>query len=102
MTHVMDQYIKAAFIKKMADSAMIETREFIPPELEVDNDETGTPLTLPLEGTMTVLGHPEWRPFRAFLLSTGIFPIDGVYKITAVEHVLNVQGYTTSITFLYH
>lgn len=103
MTNIMDQYIKAALIVKMAEHSKFSTRSFIPPGFEnADDSDTNTPLQLPLQGTMTVLGHVDWKPFRAFLLLTGVYIMDGIYKITSVDHVLNPEGYFTEVQFLYH
>lgn len=104
MSNVMDEYIKAALIKRMADSSSTYTRSFIPPGLQnaIEGSDDKTPLHLPLQGTMNVLGNVDWKPFRAFGLISGIFPIDGLYVILDVEHTINNQGFFTNITFRYH
>lgn len=104
MTNIMDEQMKSALISRMAEHSIINTRSFVPPGFEpaVDDTHVDTPLQLPLQGKMTVLGHPDWKPFRAFILSTGIYVIDGVYKIISVDHVLSSDGFTSEIEFFYN
>ena len=104
LTNIMDEQIKSALIARMAEhSNVIDTKSFIPPAFQVnDTSNVKTPLQLPLQGKMTVLGHVEWKPFRSFVLNSGIYVIDGIYKILSVEHVLNPEGFQSQIEFMYH
>ena len=104
LDNVMDEYMKAALIKRMADASSTYTRAFIPPGLQnaLVGTDTKTPLHLPLQGSMTTLGSVAFKPFRPFGLLSGIFVIDGVYKILSVEHTISSQGFNTAVTFIYH
>jgi hypothetical protein len=64
--------------------------------------EATTPLSLPLQGRATMMGHPSWLPFRSFFMSSGIFFIDAIYTIQSVTHKLSNRTYETEITFLWH
>ena len=101
LSQISDQYMKAAFIERMHRDRIESVRSSL---LSRDSLETsGTnPITLPLRGTATVLGHTGWKPFRAFYLSTGINIVDAIYKITGVTHKLSSEGFETSIDFMYH
>jgi hypothetical protein len=67
-----------------------------------DGVRTTTPLQVPLKGSMTVFGHTEWKPLKSFYLSSGMYIIDAVYKITRVTHTLGLEGFSTNIEFIYH
>lgn len=101
LTQVSDQYMKAALIARMTSDRMIGQRS----KIAQKNRNTAapvTPLQFPLQGSASVLGHPGWKPFRAFYLSSGFFLSDGVYKIQSVKHVLSPEGFNTEIEFLWH
>ena len=104
MDNVMDEYMKATLIKRMSEVSSTYTRAFVPPGLQnaLVGTDTKTPLHLPLQGSMTVLGSVDWKPFRPFGLLSGIFVIDGVYKILSVEHSIGNGNFTTAISFIYH
>lgn len=104
MENVTDQYIKAALIKRMADSSSTLTRAFVPPGLQsaIEGSDVKTPLHLPLRGSMNVLGSVDFKPFRAFGLLSGIFVTDAVYKIMSVTHTLNNSGFTTNLEIMYN
>src|SRR3990167_482108 len=104
MNNVMDEYMKAALIRRMADASPTLTRAFIPIELQnaLGGSDVMTPLHLPLQGSATVLGCVDFKPFRSFGLLSGIFVIDGVYKIMSVTHTINNGGFVTNFDILYH
>ena len=97
-SQISDEYMKAVLISRMqqsafdADGAAGTSNQVAP----------ASPLQLPLQGTMEVVGQIDWKIFRAFYLDAGLFLINGVYKITSVVHKLSHSGYTTTIQFLYH
>lgn len=72
------------------------------PTAKQDVDVKENPLFLPLNGSMDVLGHVEWKPFRFFFLRTGLYLVDAIYCITSVEHEIDAAGFKTKITFRYH
>lgn len=104
MENISDQYIKAAFISRMAETSSTYTRSWIPASLQngIEGNDTKTPLHLPLQGSMTVLGSVDWKPFRAMGLISGLFIIDGVYKIMSVQHTISNQGFRTDFEILHH
>jgi hypothetical protein len=57
---------------------------------------------IPFKGSMDVLGHIDWKPARFFYLASGIFFIDGVYKILRVNHQLDASGFKTHLEFTRH
>jgi len=100
LSQVTDQYMKAALITRMAESRIETSRTDI--VASQDSVSVVTPLTLPLQGSMNVLGHVGWKPFKSFFLSTGIYVVDAIYKITAVTHNLSHEGFKTNIDIFYH
>ncbi len=103
MSNVMDEYMKSTLIARMAQQSSTYTRDFIPSSLQnaVGSSDTNTPLHLPIQGSMTVLGNSQWKPFKAFALLSGIFPLDAVYSILSVEHTINNSGFTTKFEFIH-
>jgi len=101
MSQISDQYMKAVLIERMNRDRISNLRSTFLPSQNL-NASTVTPLTLPLRGSMVVLGHPEWKPFRAFFLSSGIYVIDAVYKILKVSHKISAEGFFSTIEFMYH
>ena len=104
MSNITDEYVKAVFISRMAENSAIDVSEFVPPEIASENlTDVDTPLQMPLQGDMEVLGHPSWKPNKAFYLSTGLGGVvDGVYKILSVTHKIGRDGFSTNIEFLYN
>ena len=104
MSNIMDEYMKAALIKRMFDTSSTLTRAWVPPELQnaIAGGDTRTPLHLPLQGSMTVLGCVDFKPFRSFGLISNFFVIDGIYKIMSVTHTLSAGNFTTEIQIMYH
>lgn len=104
MDNISDQYIKSTLISRMAETSSTYTRSWIPPSLQngIEGSDTKTPLHLPLQGSMTVLGSVDWKPFRAMGLISGLFIIDGVYKIMSVQHTISNGNFTTTMDILYH
>ena len=104
LNNVMDEYLKAVLIKRMADSSSTYSRSFTPAGLQnaLNGADTKTPLSLPLQGSMTVLGSVDWKPFRSFGLISNIFVVDAIYSIMSVEHTINPGGFSTTLTILYH
>jgi hypothetical protein len=71
--------------------------------IEKSRDEgRSTPILFPIRGKLTVLGHPHWRPYRFFYLDTGIYFLDGVYKIIGLTHRLSSEGFTTDLDIMYN
>jgi hypothetical protein len=101
LTQFSDQYMKAALISKMSEERLSSVRSTVIPGLDLYATPI-PPLTLPLRGTAEVLGCTEWKPFRSFFLSSGIFLVDGIYKIVSVKHSLSPSGFNTSIEFMWH
>jgi hypothetical protein len=101
MSQISDQYMKAVLIERMNRDRIYDLRSTVVPAKGL-GESTVTPLTLPLRGTMNVLGHVDWKPFRAFYLSTGVYIIDAVYKILKVSHKISAEGFNTNIEFMYH
>jgi hypothetical protein len=96
-----DQAMKAALIERMWNSRIEGPRSLVPPAESRETTGT-TPLTLPLKGTASVLGHVAWKPYRTFYLAGGIYVVNGFYKITGVTHKLSAAGFNTNIDFMYH
>jgi hypothetical protein len=101
MSQITDQHMKAVLIERMNRDRISGLRSTLLPSDNLDESPV-TPLTLPLRGTMEVIGHVGWKPFRAFWLSADIYVIDAVYKITKVSHKLSAEGFNTSLEFIYH
>lgn len=101
MTQIVDQYMKASLISKMSEERLSSVRSAPIPGLDLYATPI-QPLTLPLKGTAEVIGNVEWKPFRSFYLSSGIFLIDGIYKIISVRHSINSERFGTSIEFMWH
>lgn len=100
---VADPQMKALMIERMFKGSYLTRRE----SDNTVNAQTNNPVSavvpvLPLQGSMSVIGHPGWLPFRAFFLSTGVFAIDAIYSITKVKHTLQREGYQTEIDFFWH
>jgi hypothetical protein len=95
--------MKALMIERMFNGSYLTMRE----GNNIVSAQTNNPVpavvpVLPLQGSMSVIGHPGWMPFRAFFLSTGVFAIDAVYTIQKVKHTLSREGYQTEIDFFWH
>ena len=101
LSQISDEYMKAALIERMARDRTTNPRQTKVPGLSLSAKPV-TPLTLPLRGSAELLGMVEWKPFRSFYLSAGIFVIDAIYKITKVTHRLSPGSFNTSIDFIYH
>ena len=102
LSQITDEQIKGVLISRMAENAVIDNSEFIPPELETQVSETDTPLQLPLQGEMACLGHTSWKPFKVLYLSTGLVISDGVYKILSVTNKIGIEGFSTTLEFIYN
>lgn len=100
-SRVTDANIETVLIERALNNSYFSPRDPIL-NSELQKAQASTPLTLPLQGTATVLGHVAWKPFRAFYLSTGIFMIDAVYVIQKVTHTLSREGFETQIEFRWH
>jgi hypothetical protein len=100
-SQVSDQYMKAALIERMAQNRIAGPRSTVAFSEKLQAQPI-TPLTLPLQGSAEILGHPGWKPMRAFYLYTGIFVMDAVYKIQKVSHKLSAEGFSTNIDFMWH
>lgn len=101
LSQIADQNMKAVLIERMTRDRISGPRSKVT-QKDRASAAPVTPLSLPLQGTASVIGHPGWKPFRAFYLSAGFFLIDGVYKITSVKHTLGADGFNTEIEFLWH
>jgi hypothetical protein len=103
LSQISDQAMKAAFIARMHEDRLSGIRD-ASRETPTDavKSKRVTPLTLPLQGSMSVLGHPEWKPFKAFYLSTGLFIVDGIYKVMGVTHTIGPGGFTTDLDLMYN
>lgn len=101
LSHIVDQAMKSVLIYRQNQNRIQAARSTLVAGSELSGAPT-KPLRLPFKGTLSVVGHTGWRPFRAFYLSTGIFIIDGVYKILNVKHNLSNAGFVTEIEFLAH
>jgi len=101
MSQIADQYMKSVFIERMYRNRVAQERdsETKSKSLKVTSD---SPLTLPLGGSMEVLGSVEWKPFRAFYLDSGFWLTSAVYKLTKVSHRLSADGFSTTVDFVYH
>jgi hypothetical protein len=100
LTQILDEYMKATLIKRMYDAGASLINQTTQEERNIA--KASDPLVLPLQGTMEVLGHIKWRPFKCFYLDAGIYIVNGVYKIISVTHKLSHQGFSTSIEFMYN
>jgi len=101
LTHIVDETMKASLINRMCDNRSSSEREALVLGKSIEVPII-TPLQLPLKGEMVVLGHPEWRPFRSFFLSTGIYLIDAVYLVSSITHNLSIDGFRTTVGFIYN
>jgi len=88
LSRVDDPQMEAVMISRAAAAAYQNPRD---PVINGDYINTGpvNPLTLPLQGSSTMIGHVGWLPQRAFYLSTGLFMVDAVYIISSVQHSLS-------------
>ncbi len=101
MSQITNSSMKAVLIERMAKDRKITARSTKVQSKAIASVPT-TPLTLPLRGSLRVVGHREWKPFRALYLSSGIFLVDGVYKIMEVSHNLSADGFTTDLVLMYN
>lgn len=98
-----DEAMKTVLIKRSQPGGLDGVRGFYTPsKVKAIKDSDASPISLPFQGTLRVIGHTEWRPLRAFYLSAGCFLTDAVYVILAVKHTLNSQGFNTTIDIQYH
>lgn len=93
--------MKAGMIKRARDAPGASTRNPYPYDA-LNKSVPTSPLTLPLQGSLTVFGHIDWKPFRAFYLDVGIYVVNGIYKISKVTHVINSEGFESQIDFVAH
>lgn len=93
--------MKAVMIKRARDAPGASTRSSFPYDA-LNKSVPTSPLTLPLQGSLTVFGHIDWKPFRAFYLDVGIYIVNGIYKISKVTHVINSEGFETQVDFVAH
>lgn len=101
LQQISDATIKAVLIDRASTNSLFSPRKSIFPS-EREKATPANPLTLPLQGSATVLGHPGWMPFKAFYLFSGIFIMDAIYIITKVTHKLSAEKFDTEIEFYYH
>lgn len=101
LSQITNQAMRAVFLQRMSKDRLTTVRSAQPQSTALKAVPT-SPLTLPLRGSIEVLGHPDWKVFRSLYLDASIFLIDGVYKIMEVEHVLNKDGYITRMVLLYN
>jgi hypothetical protein len=101
LSQIADENMKAVLIERMSRDRLVDLRSTIVPGPALESVPV-TPLTLPLQGNASVLGHIGWKPFRAFYLSAGLFLLNAVYKITKVSHRLGADGFKTDIEFMWH
>lgn len=94
LTQVRDQAMKTAMIVRMFENRSISPRSSKAPSLQNLSIPTN-PLRLPIQGTIDVLGHTKWKPFRSFYLDAGSFLVSGVYKIMSVSHKLSAGEFST-------
>lgn len=100
---VADPQMKALMIERMFNGSYLGKRQgHNIVNAQLNNPIPATVPVLPLQGSMTVLGHPGWLPNRAFFLSTGMFAVDAIYVITQVRHTLQREGFDTEIQFFWH
>lgn len=99
--NITDANMETVLIERAMNNSYFSPRDPIF-NSELQQAQNTTPLSLPLQGNATVLGHVAWKPFRAFYLSTGIFMVDAVYVIQKVTHVLSREGFETQLEFRYH
>lgn len=97
-----DPSMETVLIERTRNNSIYSPRDFILESQMEGAQSSQNPLTLPLQGSMTSIGHVGWMPFRAFYLSTGIFLLDAIYKITKVTHNLSEEGFWTNIEFFWH
>lgn len=75
-----------------------------PRDTELKDDQykevDSTPITLPLQGSVTVVGSTEWKPYKAVFLSNGVYLFDNIYKITSVTHRIDDKGFDTDLEFV--
>ncbi len=93
--------MKAVLIQRMSENRVISGRKSVPQE-KTNKKVVDTPLKLPLQGDMTVLGSVEWKPHRHFFLSTGNYLIDACYKITGRRHIISNAGFKTTLSIYHH
>jgi hypothetical protein len=101
MSQITDQHMKAVLIERMFRNRQSSVKSPNVQSSDLDSSAL-TPLTLPLRGTASVLGHVGWKPFKGFFFDVGIYTIDAVYKILKVSHKLSAEGFSTNIDFMYH
>jgi len=101
LSNVVDSNMKSAMVVDM-QSARIGSPRDTRAIAKGRNDNQTSPLLFPIRGILTVLGHPQWRPFRFFWLDTGTYFLDGVYKILGVKHHLGVDGFTTELDIMFN
>jgi hypothetical protein len=93
--------MKEVLICQTEENRALDMRNFVLPGL-AGQFTPQTPLTLPIKGEMTVIGTPEWKPFKAIFIDSGIYFIDGIYKIIDVTHTITPEGFFTKFSFLWN
>jgi len=95
-SRVTDPNIEAVLLERAYRSGLFGVRDG---QVNQDKDISNgtTPLTLPLQGSVKVLGHTAWLPYKAFFLSTGLFFVDAIYTIQKVTHTLDRSGFETTM-----
>jgi hypothetical protein len=101
LSQITNSALQAVLLERMAKNRVTTVRDSKPQSTDL-RDVNTTPLTLPLRGNLSVIGHPEWKIFRSLYLEAGIFLVDGVYKIMEVAQKLSADGYTTDLVLMYN
>lgn len=94
LTQVRDNAMKTAMIVSMFQDRQDGPRSSKLPS-QANKSIATNPLRLPVQGTIDVLGHVRWKPFKAFYLDAGTPLVTGVYKIMAVKSKLSADGFNT-------
>ncbi len=101
LSHISDQSMKSVLIERANRNRIANERLPIPLRTAL-NSEVDFPLFLPIKGGWQCIGHPAWKPFRFFYLSTGFYILDAIYKITSFEHTLSAENFVSKLEFTYH
>ncbi len=96
LTQVRDNSMKSALIKRMYDDRQDGPRSSKPASLS-NKATANNPTRLPVQGTLEVMGHVRWKPFKAFFLDSGTPLVTGIYKIMGVTHKLSADGFNTTL-----
>jgi hypothetical protein len=95
----MDQNLRSVYMQKAYKTEIGSPRSSQNDKREQENTQSSQ-LILPFVGSLELLGHVDWVPFRTFYLSTSAFLIDNAYQFNSVTHTLDRSGFKTIVEFI--